>query len=353
MSPLNILIVADPYIPVPPQTYGGIERVVDFLVRGLVSRGHQVTLAAHPASSTPARLVPYGCPPHTGRLNRLRELWQAAALVRAEQRSVDVVHSFGRLAALLPILPNRRLAKIQSYQRDAIPWSSVRTAIRLAGNSLQFTACAEHMFRSPVNGSRGFGQWHTVFNGVDLGKYHFRAEVGDDAPLVFLGRVEPIKGAHHAIAVARACRRRLVIAGNLVDTAEGRQHFHEQIAPFVDGNQIKYVGPVDDAQKDRLLGSAAALLMLIDWEEPFGIVMAEAMACGTPVIGLARGSVPEVVRDGLNGFVCRTLEDATQAAARLGFIDRSLVRKNCEQRFGHDVIVTRYETLYRRLLCRS
>ena len=120
---MRVLITADPYIPVPPLHYGGIERVIDVLVRELVRRGHDVTLVAHPDSRTPARLVPYGEPPHVGYRIRAKELVQVGSALWRERRDVDVVHSFGRLAALLPILPRRQLPKIQSYQRDGVPWT--------------------------------------------------------------------------------------------------------------------------------------------------------------------------------------------------------------------------------------
>jgi glycosyltransferase involved in cell wall biosynthesis len=345
MSPrLHIAITADPYLPVPPRLYGGIERVVDFLVRGLTERGHKITLFAHPESQVPATLVPYGSPPHFGMLDRTKELWQVGATLWSQRNEFDLVHSFGRLAALAPVLAFRGLPKVQSYQRNGLPWKSIRTASRMARNSICFTACSSNVYREipAVDGS--FGKWRTVFNGVDLAKYTFRREVSPDAPLAFLGRLEPIKGAHHAIDIAKAACRRLVIAGNQV--AECAEYFESRIAPHIDGDRIQYVGPVDDEAKNALLSTSAALLMPIEWEEPFGIVMAEAMACGTPVIGFARGSVNEVVRDGINGYACLDTAGAVSAVRRLGAIDRSIVREDCEQRFSSSVVVEAYERLY-------
>jgi glycosyltransferase involved in cell wall biosynthesis len=162
---------------------------------------------------------------------------------------------------------------------------------------------------------------------------------------MFLGRLEAVKGAHNAIAIARGAKRRLVIAGNKVQGEEGSAYFDRHIAPYLDGEEVVWVGPVDDAQKSALLGSAAALLMPIEWEEPFGIVMAEALACGTPVIGFSRGSVPEVVQDGVNGYLCRTVEEAVAAVGRLSLIDRVAVRSGCEAHFGDRVLVDAYEHL--------
>jgi glycosyltransferase involved in cell wall biosynthesis len=164
---------------------------------------------------------------------------------------------------------------------------------------------------------------------------------------VFLGRLEPIKGAHSAIAIAKASGRRLLIAGNQVP--ESLEYFESRIAPHIDGERVQYLGPVDDRAKNALFSSAAALLMPIEWEEPFGIVMAEAMACGTPVVGFARGSVHEVVRDGINGYVCRGVAEAASAVAKLAAIDRSIVREECERRFSSTVVVEAYERLYTEL----
>lgn len=341
---LRVAITADPYLPVPPKLYGGIERIVDFLVAGLIDRGHQVTLFAHPASATRATLIPYGRPPHFGRRARITELLQVGGGLWKRRNQFDLIHSFGRLAALMPVLPLRRLPKIQSYQREIPDADGIRQAVRLAGDSLRFTACSSSVY----SGAAGrHGEWTTIFNGVDLLKYRFAPAVEPDAPLIFLGRMEPFKGPHHAIAIAKAAGRRLILAGNRIEDAKGLRYFAAEIQPHLDDDRVRWMGPVDDAAKNALLGAAAALLMPIEWEEPFGIVMAEALACGTPVIAFDRGSVPEVVRDGVNGFRCENVEEAAAAVSQLGRIDRAAVRMDCEARFGSNVIVDAYEKLYR------
>jgi glycosyltransferase involved in cell wall biosynthesis len=209
--------------------------------------------------------------------------------------------------------------------------------------SLAFTGCSNHIAeRIPP-----YAPAHTVYNGVALDTYDYQPEIEDDAPLVFLGRIAPIKGTHTAVEVARRTGRRLVIAGNVPDDEQG--FFQEHVEPHLDGRRICYVGPVDDTEKNKLLGRAAAFLMPIEWEEPFGIVMAEAMACGTPVIGTRRGSVPEVVEDGVTGFVGESVDDLVDAVGRIDELSRSATRRRCERLFSDRAIVDAYLEVYHEL----
>jgi glycosyltransferase involved in cell wall biosynthesis len=339
---VRLLITADPYLPVPPSHYGGIERVVALLVAGLVARGHDVRLLAHADSRTAATLIPYTGTSWHGRWTRFTELTEAAMVAWASRHEVDLVHSFGRLAALAPILPIRRLPKVQSYQR-AVPWKGVARATRLARGSVHFVACSSAMYAARPAGT---GPWHTVFNAVDVARFAPALHVGTDAPLMFLGRLERIKGVHHAVAIARRAGRPLIVAGNRVSSPEGAAYFDREVAPHLDAGDVTFVGEVDDAAKGRWLAAAAALLMPIEWDEPFGIVMAEALACGTPVIGFGRGSVPEVVRDGETGFVCASVAEAAAAVRRLGEIDRARCRADAERRFSGEALADAYERVY-------
>jgi glycosyltransferase involved in cell wall biosynthesis len=347
-----VLITVDPYLPVPPRYYGGIERVVDLLVQGLRRRGHRVVLVAHPDSTTDAELIGYGVPPHQGSGRRRRELLQLMTAVLRRAGAADVIHSFGRLLGLLPVLPWRGLPKIQSYGRAIENWRRIGVAAALAGPSLCFTACSASVFRQRGAVGPLAGEWVRIYNGVALDAYQAVARVPADAPLVFLGRLERIKGVHSAVAIARGAGRRLVIAGNRVADPTDPRYFEEEVAPHLDEDRVRYVGPVDDAGKNRLLGNAAALLMPIEWEEPFGIVMAEAFACGTPVIAFARGSVPEVVCDGLNGYVVSDVAGAVERVAQLARLDRRAVRADCEERFDAERITDQYVQLYERVRAR-
>jgi glycosyltransferase involved in cell wall biosynthesis len=273
--------------------------------------------------------------------------WAIWRTIHSRERP-DLVHSFGRLAYLAPLF-RERLPKIQSYQRHVTP-RSVRLGTLLGGPSLSFTACSRFCAEAAAQAG---GSWTAIPNGVPLDRYTFRACVPADAPLVFLGRVERIKGAATAIAVARAAGRRLVIAGNHAEAGPEADYFREEIIPNCDGSSIRYVGPVTDEQKNELLGGAAALLFPVAWDEPFGIVMAEALACGTPVLAFPRGAVPEVVSHGLDGFLCDDLDDMVAAVARIGELDRAHCRATCEQRFSDRAVVGQYEALYRQVLSRK
>lgn len=338
-STLSIAITADPFLPVPPLKYGGIERVIQFLVDGLVDRGHRVVLVAHRDSRVRGELISYPADQNRSVLNLARNAATVGATVLRDH--FDVVHSFGRLNYLVP-LALTSTPKIMSYQRP-ITVRSIRAARRVFGSTLEFTACSRWM----IGDVDSLAVWHVVFNGVPIASYEFREHVAGDAPLVFLGRIERIKGVHLAIEAARRSGRSLILAGNV--EPEHQPYFDEYVRPFL-SDRIQYVGPVDDAAKNELLGSAAALLMPVLWDEPFGIVMVEALACGTPVIGLARGAVPEVIKHGITGFVVQSPGDIPESITRLKRINRRNCRTDAVARFSDRVIVSQYESLYHALL---
>lgn len=330
---MKILLSADPFIPVPPLLYGGIERIIGMLIDQYTDLGHEVTLIAHPESKPACKLVPY-------RDEQDRVLRNMLLLSRtAVSGKYDVLHSFSRLAYLSPLLP-LSLPKIMSYQREP-SIGQIRKAMKLASKgSLSFTGCSDYI-ASQIS---PYAPAYTVYNGVPVDQYQLTTDLPEDAPLVFLGRIEAIKGTHLAIRIAKKTRRKFIIAGNI--PAHETAYFEEQIKPHLDQEQIVYVGAVNDIQKNELLGSAAAFLMPILWNEPFGIVMAEAMACGTPVIGMRRGSVPEVVEHGVTGFVCETEEEMIEAVGMISLISRERVRVAAVERFSAEKIAGDYLRLY-------
>jgi glycosyltransferase involved in cell wall biosynthesis len=338
---LRVAITVDPEIPVPPRLYGGIERIVDMLVRGLMLRGHHVTLFAHPDSQVPCELLAYPRLRSQSSTDTLINLWYVSSHV--QRRGFDLLHSFARLAYALPLLP-RRLPKIMSYQRQISP-HSVRLG-NLLSRRLHFTGCSAQLIHRWISSDN----FHVVYNGVPTELYRGVLRVAQDAPLIYLGRIEAIKGVHLTVEVARRSKRRLVIAGNVPEAEHHQKYFRERILPYVDDVKIRYVGPVDNATKNELLGQSAALLLPLLWEEPFGIVMAEALACGTPVIGLRRGALPEIVEHGVNGFVCDSVEDMVAGVGQLDQISRAECRRTSEERFSDRVIVQHYENLYRTVI---
>ena len=340
---MRVAVTADPEIPVPPLLYGGAERVVETLVRGLKARGHSVTLFANAASQVPCELVPYAGAGSVSWSDTLKNMRLVARTV--EHGGFDVVHSFGRLAYLLQLLP-RRIPKIMSYGR----WVSARSVILgniLSRGSLRFTSCSRFM----IEKVKGLGAWSVIYHGIPLDRYTFCPAVAADAPLIYLGRIEPLKGAHLAIEAARISGRRLIIAGNVEKEHMG--YFKRAVEPHL-GDRVRYVGPVDDRQKSGLLGEALAFLMPVLWKEPFGLVMAEALACGTPVIAFRNGgSPPEIVEDGMNGFLCDDARGMAECARKAGMIDRAGCRRSAEARFSEGAMVGAYEKLYTELVWRS
>jgi glycosyltransferase involved in cell wall biosynthesis len=343
---MRVLITVDPELPVPPGTYGGVERIADGLVRALQLRGHEVGLIAHSASTCPAdTFYPWSGTHSQNPIDSLRNM----NILRKATNSFqpDVLHSFSRLLYMLPLIRST-LPKIMSYGREPTP-RTVRFAAMLANKSLIFTACSEYIRQ---RGARAGGDWRAIYNFVDVNLYRFQPKIASDAPLVFLSRVERIKGAHTAIAVARRTGRRLIIAGNHADSGPELEYWTQEILPKL-GGMIEYIGPVNDAQKNALLGRAAALIVPIEWEEPFGLVFAEAMACGTPIISCPRGALPEIVRSGIDGFLINSVDDACDAVARLEKIDRANCRERVEEHFSVPVIISQYEQLYEERVAES
>jgi glycosyltransferase involved in cell wall biosynthesis len=338
---LKIAIIVNPLIPVPPEQYGGIERIIYMLIQELIKTGHDVTLYAHPDSKPGCELIPYGEEAHYSlkdfiRINRMTS--------RIAHQGFDLVHTFGRMSNIA-LLMLSKMPKVVSYQLPPTV-SQVKKAVKIARmHSLHFSACSNYI----AGQIKDYCDVTTIYNGVDIADYQCNDKVEADAPLVFLGRIQKEKGTAIAIQLAKKTNRKLIIAGNVPAEAIHQQYFNEEVKPFIDGEHITYIGPVNNVQKNELLRKAYAFLMPVLWDEPFGIVMTEALACGTPVIGFRRGAVPEVVTNGLNGFVCDTFDEMVTAIEHTYDINRNACRQVVEERFSSTVLAKQYETLYKKL----
>lgn len=341
---MKIFLTADAELPVPPKLYGGIERIIATLAEEYRAAGHEVALMAHAESTVEVdTFFPWPGQTSTEKGDSLKN---ALALQKAVSSfQPDILHSFSRLLWLLPLkLSHPSLPKIMSYQREP-SGRTVSLSRKIHGDQvLCFTGCSGYI---ADNGkARGGGNWHAIPNFVRLSDYTFSPTVKEDAPLVFLSRIEKIKGTHNAIEIAQKSGRKLIIAGNISEGPEAEKYWAEQVEPHLDDDQITYVGPVDDRQKNELLGQAAAMVVPIEWNEPFGIVFAEALACGTPVISTPNGSLPSIVDHGVHGFLISSNEEGTECINQLKDLDRSKCRKKAEAYFTSEAVTSRYLSLY-------
>nr|WP_242478376.1 glycosyltransferase family 4 protein [Rubrivivax gelatinosus] len=327
---------------VPPETYGGTERVVSYLTEALAAQGHEVTLFASGDSLTRATLQPMsrrslrGDPTrpdwlmrHVMMVDRVFEQAPAFDVIhfhidflhyplarRAATPSLTTMHGRLDLPELRPLHEHFRthpLVSISEHQRQPLP---------------EANWCA------------------TVQHGLPRDLYRFHGQPGDY--FVFLGRISPEKRVDRAIEIAIACGVPLRIAAK-VDPVD-RAYFEHDIAPRLEHPLVRFLGEVGDREKNELLGKARALLFPIDWPEPFGLVMIEAFACGTPVLAYRCGSVPEVLDDGVTGFIVDDQAGAVHAARRIGTIDRRRCRAEFERRFTVERMASCYVEVYQSLL---
>lgn len=322
---------------VPPRHYGPWERVVSLLTEGLVERNVDVTLFATADSITRARLVGV-CPrPYSEDPNLDAKVWECLHIAAAFERyaEFDLIHnhfdflplSYSRLVPV-PVVTTihgfsseRILPVYQAYQDHAY-YVSISNADRHP--SLRYIA--------------------TIYHGIDLDEFTLQTQPGDY--LLFFGRIHPDKGTAEAIEVAKRSHRRLIIAGIVHD----QTYFEQEVAPHLDGDQIRYVGSVGPPERDTLLGGAFALLHMVNFAEPFGLSLIEAMACGTPVIARPLGAIPEIVKPGLNGFFARDIDEAIQALRAIPQLDRKQIRADVAARFSRERMVDEYLTVYQQVI---
>ncbi len=321
----------------PPRHYGPWESVVSVLTEGLVARGVDVTLFATADSVTKAKLHAvcdrgYEETEHTD-----AKAWECLHISEVYERAgaFDLIHNH------FDFLPLTYSGLVDTPVVTTIHGFS---SPRILPVFEKYNGRTSYVAISDADRSPRLDYIATVHHGIDLAGFPFQPRPRDD--LLFFGRIHPDKGPREAIEIAAAAGRRLIMAGVIQD----ERYYASEVAPHLDGDRVVYVGSVGPQERSRLLGGAAALLHPIDFDEPFGLSVVEAMACGTPVIAFDRGSMPELIRHGVNGFLVTGVENAAACVARLAEVDRAACRRFVEERFSCARMVEAYLEVYRRIL---
>jgi glycosyltransferase involved in cell wall biosynthesis len=343
-EPLRIAVLAPPWIPVPPQGYGGIEAVVDLLCEALVERGHEVTLFAAPGSRSAARVHPLLNGAHPNEIgsslyesDHVACAWEETEWAAERGEGFDVVHDHSGFTALA--MADRVDAAVVHTIHGALDRTTAPFYQRHGHKALLVAISRSQADSAPA----GVRISHVVPNPIAVDRWPLREQTKDY--LLWVGRMDPVKGAHRAIEAARLAGRRLVLAGPVQMGQEN--YFREWVEPHVDDRRVLYVGEVAGVAKQELFANAAALLMPVRWREPFGMVMLEALACGTPVIAFAEGAATEIVIDGENGMLVADEAGMARAVHSLYSIDPRFCRASVAERYDVSVTATGYERVYR------
>ena len=336
---MRIALIAPPFIPVPPKMYGGTELFLAQLAEGLKTRGLDVVLYSNGESTIEVEtrwLYAKAQWPIRGEIfDNLTDFNHTFWAVRDALDHSDVIHVNnvpGVMCSRFSELPT-----IATLHHEQLPELSQLYGFYPEVNYVTISDFQRHHETMP--------RIHTIHHGIDL-KAH-RLSRGKRSYFAFLGRIAPMKGTHLAIEIAKKSGVPLKIAGEVQPVFD--DYFAREVAPYIDGKFVDFVGEVDLEAKNELLGGALALLFPIQWNEPFGLVMIEAMACGTPVLALPGGSVPEVVREGVSGHIGGSVADLAAYAKTMRF-DPEKVRAHVEQNFSVEVMVRKYAVLYEEVL---
>jgi len=322
---------------VPPRHYGPWEQVVALIAEGLVARGVDVTLFATADSLTGARLISV-CPRPLSEDDTLDpKVWECLHIANAFEHAAE----FDLLHNHLDFLPLSYSGLVRTPLLTTIHGFSSN---RILPVYQRYNQRSRYVAISDADRSPDLDYIATVYHGIDLAQFTFQPRPDDY--LLFMGRIHPDKGAVEAIEVARRTGRRLIMAGIIHD----HDYYNQRVAPQIDGDQVRYLGSVGPADRNELLGNAAALLHLINFDEPFGLSMVEAMACGTPVIAIGRGSVPELIRDHETGLIVHSLDEAVQAVPAAIALDRAAIHRSAAARFNADRMVDDYLRVYEAML---
>lgn len=338
---MRVGIIAPPFISVPPARYGGTELFVAQLATGLRKSGVDVVVYANGESTVDVEtrwLFPKAQWPIQGEIyDNLKDLNHTTWAIKDAARTCDIIHINNAPGLICSRFVNRPF--VSTLHHPHVP--ELSEFYRYFPEVNYVTISDFQLYQETLP------RLQTIHHGIDLSRYQCREK--KQQYLAFLGRIAPIKGPHLAIEVAKKAGIPLKIAGEVQPMF--RDYFETQIRPHLDGRTIEYVGEADLAAKNELLGHAAALLFPIQWDEPFGLVMLEAMACGTPVLALPGGSVREVIENGVTGFVCQSIEEmAARAQSASETFAPAMVRQSAQQRFSLEHMVARYARLYHSIL---
>jgi glycosyltransferase involved in cell wall biosynthesis len=332
---------------VPPKGYGGSEQVVSDLTEELVMRGHQVTLFATEGSETSGHLVT--CAPAGLRQSDIApSRWGAydlRSLLRLEKMAgqFDIIHNHMGYSAL-PLLRQAECPVVTTIHN---PIKDYCAEIFLACSSLSYVSISDAYRR--LNYPKELNYVATVYNGINIDSFHFEKSM-HRTYLLFVGRLCQDKGTLEAIQIAKRVKQPIILAGK-VDNND-REYFETSIKPLLDDVDVKYIGEVTGQEKSTLYSAAIATLCPIAFEEPFGLVLAESNASGTPVLAFRRGAVPEVIADGVTGIIGDTVDDLVDRFGELQKIDLAACRLRAEQLFSKERMAERYEEVYKQLLSR-
>lgn len=349
MKKLRIAQIAPLWETVPPRKYGGIEIIIDKIINELLRRGHEVTLFASGNSKTKAKLKAV----FPKSLFEMKIDWyhRSQNLINAANafsmaNDFDVIHNHAGDNGLLfsgttrtPVLTTLHNILPSAKQEN----SDEYITLKYFSGKTNFVSIS---FNQRTHTDIKFNYAGTVYNGVNLKDFSFNLKPRNY--LAWLGRIHYGKGLWNAVSAAKASGSNLIIAGNI--TCENDEKYFQSVKPMIDGEKIKFIGEVGSREKNKLLSGAKAVLFPSIWEEPFGLVMVEAMATGTPVIGFNKGSVSEVVKDGVTGFVVKDDKEMVEAISRIDKINRAECRKHVEKNFTIEKMVDEYEKVYEKII---
>jgi len=321
----------------PPRHYGPWESVVSLLTEGLVSRGYTVTLFATGDSETSGKLHAVCAQGYEEDRSIMPKVWECLHISELFEHAedFDIIHNN------FDFLPLTYTGLVSTPVVTTIHGFSSPSIVPVYK---KYNGKVSYISISDADRSPDLDYIKTIYHGIDIKQFDFEPEPDDY--LLFFGRIHHDKGAREAIEIAKACNKKLLLAGIIQDEA----YYHQHVEPHLDNNNTVYVGSADQVQRSRLLGKASALLHPIQFNEPFGLSVIESMACGTPVIAFNRGSMPELIEDGRNGFLVETLDESIGAVSKIKDIDRACCRRHVEEYFTIDRMVEEYMQAYETVL---